>query len=313
MTDTSMQKDGHQEEVTEKEKTGYLSIDNLKNRLEYVKKLKEDGILKNEKHYRVAEETGKYFLIKSGAELIATAFNLRSDFEIQTSIEQPQKSRYITSENGIKTHIKGYWSYTVKSILYHKRTNENWGSCLGACNSGDKGYEMANQNTIIRMAGKRAFVGSIIIAAGCSNLFIIDEEVIEKLKNNDKIRKKSKFGTKNKPVFCKACKTKHILRGDKIIFSSDHNAFIAEKCIKSDPRMKNLTKYTKDELLKMIIKKEISLLKDVAQEDHMKIINRERKRAVNNGLLELIKMEKNLYDNLIKYYISLVDKIRIEV
>ena len=168
---------GYPKGVTEEEKLSVLTPEHLKMMLSVVKEMLDTGVLVDGRDYMTSEHSGNRHLLKPGAEKIRIAFNLHDDQLLQDKTELPNKVFVYNKHK----RAKGYFSYIMKSTLFHKRTGEIFGSCLGACNSHEGGYEIAASNTILKVSGKRASIGSVINATGCSDLFVIDDSFIHLL------------------------------------------------------------------------------------------------------------------------------------
>ena len=302
---------GYLEDVTEEEKLTVLTPEHLQMMLSYVKEMLESKILRDGVDYMTSSESGNRHLMKPGAEKIRIAFNLYDDQTPQDKTELPNKS-FQYNHNHVKKRAKGFYSYTVKSVMIHKRTGEIFGSCLGSCNSQESGYEVVSPNTILKVAGKRATIGATINASGCSDLFAIDELVIkgnntEKKKQPGRV--KSKHGTKSNPWFCKVCKLKHITTDTWLVESYKHNGLVAEKCLKPDPNYEKYMKYTHKEILKKVTSIETDIHGDITVPDFKNHIMHDRKVAVNHLVLDLTKLEKNKKENLVRYLLVLMDKL----
>lgn len=133
--------------------------------------------------YGIIPGTPKNCLYKPGAEKLNKVFGLGARF-IQTDKEVDRRDNYA--------------SYTYKCEVYHLKTGKVIAECEGICNSHEKKYkeraiyEWQNkkkikvgveptpiadiQNTLMKMAQKRAMVGATILATGASDFFTQDIE-----------------------------------------------------------------------------------------------------------------------------------------
>lgn len=133
--------------------------------------------------YGIIPGTEKPSLYKPGAEKLKMLFGLGAR-AILVSKDLDRKENYLAYE------------YRVEA--YHLKTDRVIADCTGVCNSQEKKYATRNtykwenrkkiktgteptpvsdvQNTISKMAQKRAFVGAIILATGASDFFTQDME-----------------------------------------------------------------------------------------------------------------------------------------
>lgn len=136
--------------------------------------------------YGVIPGTDKPTLLKPGAEKLKMLFNLQVFVEV--------------SRREFDLHAN-FASYTAKARVFHIPTNNFIAECEGTCNSQEKKYRERNvyewikhedgtktkelvatepthigdlDNTLNKMAQKRAFVGAIIAATGASDFFLQD-------------------------------------------------------------------------------------------------------------------------------------------
>ncbi|MGL6348445.1 MAG: hypothetical protein ACRC2U_01040 [Aeromonas sp.] len=101
----------------------------------------------------------KPILFKSGAEKLTTLFNL---------------STGVTLLKDHEDWDKGVFAYTYKAVV-RDRLNRVLSECVGACNSKERKYlkqdAFSIQNTLHKMAQKRALVGAVLLATNASALF----------------------------------------------------------------------------------------------------------------------------------------------
>jgi hypothetical protein len=127
-------------------------------------------ILKDGHHYAnlakitgLASYSGKKVLLKAGAEAICNVFKFTPQFE------------YTREE------VKGtpHYKYLVKSALY-AIDGTRLGEGVGLCSSQEKKYNRPNpadiENTVLKMAKKRALVDVVIATVACSDILTQDLE-----------------------------------------------------------------------------------------------------------------------------------------
>lgn len=113
--------------------------------------------------YGIVPGSSKPTLLKPGAEKILMMMGLRSEFEIVDSTRD--------FENG-------FFQYQVRCKLYKLDTLITEG--LGACNTREKRYKNQDpyslDNTVLKMAKKRALVDAVLLVASLSDIFTQDLE-----------------------------------------------------------------------------------------------------------------------------------------
>ncbi|MEN0060014.1 MAG: hypothetical protein AAGB31_14330 [Bdellovibrio sp.] len=141
------------------------------------------GQLMKDVDFGIIKGTPKNSLYKPGAEKLNRLFGLGARF-FQTDKEIDR--------------VGNYASYTYKCEVYHLKSGQVIAECEGVCTSHEKKYksraiyEWVNkekkktgeemtpiadiQNTLMKMAQKRAFVGATILAVGASDFFTQDLE-----------------------------------------------------------------------------------------------------------------------------------------
>lgn len=129
--------------------------------------------------FGVMPGTSKPTLLKPGAEKILMMMGLRSEFEIVDSTRD--------FENG-------FFQYQVRCKLYKGDTLITEG--LGACNTREKKYRNQDaftlDNTVLKMAKKRALVDATLLVASLSDIFTQDLEDMD-LEGNTVINAKMTF------------------------------------------------------------------------------------------------------------------------
>lgn len=300
----SLMRTGYPADVTKEEKLTVLTPEHAEIIINTVKNMVEDGELIADRDYRTASDTGKRYLLYTGAQRIAARINFADDQTIINKTENPP----LKTHGNSKKKNNGYWSYDVKSKIYHRFTNEILDTCLGSCNSSEKGLGEFNSNYILKMAGKRAYIGAVIKAAKCANLFDIDINLPE-----EKLKKiKATNGTINAPRFCPSCKTHHIIKGMWLIESVEHNKYVAEVCTKLNKNHEELMMFSDKDLLSKILSAEEIIFGNIKIPECKAEIMKQRKMSVSNKVLSLTKLESKLNkkENLVRYLLLLTDKVK---
>lgn len=128
------------------------------------------AVMKVNEHYGIIPGTGgKPTLLKPGAEKLCLTFRLDPQYEVVQPTEE-----------------KDFIAYTVKCTLYHIPSGQRIASGVGACNSREKKYAFKrgepvanpweNQNTLMKMAAKRALVAAVLNGTAASDIFTQDLE-----------------------------------------------------------------------------------------------------------------------------------------
>lgn len=129
----------------------------------------------------------KKFLFKPGAERLCKAFGCTAHYEVIASevnydIETKVKTKY--GEN----NAKGRFSYTIRCSL--KTADDRViGDGIGLASTTEKKYSYApcdNNNTVIKMAQKRALIASVLNAFGLSDRFSQDEDTVNNEESSEK-------------------------------------------------------------------------------------------------------------------------------
>lgn len=134
--------------------------------------------LKEDRDYGLIPGVKKPSLLKPGAERINTAYGVMPRFSILTQEVDHHavidwKKKY---ESGTSY---GLYAYTVRCELVNRSTGEIVADCIGACSSMESKYidrPRDSQNTVLKMAEKRAYVGATLLAYGLSDQFTQDVE-----------------------------------------------------------------------------------------------------------------------------------------
>lgn len=152
--------------------------------------------LKSGRDYGVIPGTKtKPVLYKAGAERLCQAFGVYVDFEVLTEevdhyVENSYTKRVKEWNNAYKGDKSfrwvedsvatsyGLYRYVVKAKLYSRSTGELLGTGIGACSSMESKYidrPLELENTILKMAEKRAMTAGIVIVFALSERFNPEE------------------------------------------------------------------------------------------------------------------------------------------
>jgi hypothetical protein len=161
-------------------------------------------------------KTPKNTLYKPGAEKLAIAFGLQS---IMTVVDQ------VEDWDGSDHDGEAFFYYRYKCELY--RGDLLVGTSEGSANSWEKKHRFRNKwengnktsvknpdpydlvNTILKMADKRAFVGSVLKAVGASEYFTQDIEDLPEFQQSENKATTTKTAP-SKPVVVQADAIKHV-------------------------------------------------------------------------------------------------------
>ena len=151
--------------------------------------------LKQNHDYGVIPGTPKPTLLKPGAEKIIMLMGLRSEFEIVDSTRDFEK---------------GFFQYQVKCKLYRGDTLITEG--LGAANTKERKYLKQDpytiDNTVLKIAKKRALVDAVLLVASLSEVFTQDLEDMDlkgnQLPQNEKQRQQQNLTPDSDAVISKA-------------------------------------------------------------------------------------------------------------
>lgn len=141
-----------------------LSADDVIGQVKLIQKVL-DGVMQENVHYGKIPGCGpKPTLLKAGAEKLCLTFRLAPQF-----VELPGSSE-----------TDSYVCYKIKCDLVHIPTGDFRGSGLGVCNSKERKYRSSSpldiQNTIYKMACKRALVAAVLVSTAASDIFTQDLE-----------------------------------------------------------------------------------------------------------------------------------------
>lgn len=139
--------------------------------------------------YGVIPGTDKPTLLKPGAEKILMMMGLRSEFEIVDSTRDFEK---------------GFFQYQVRCKLLRGDTVITEG--LGACNTREKKYLKMDpytmDNTVLKMAKKRALIDAALLVASLSDVFTQDLEDMDLA--GEKVTERKKYVTDQDGTISKA-------------------------------------------------------------------------------------------------------------
>lgn len=198
--------------------------------------------------YGILPGTEKPTLLKPGAEKILMMMGLRSEFEIVDSTRDWEN---------------GFFQYQVRCKLYKNDTLITEG--LGSANTRESRYVKGNpftlDNTILKMAKKRALVDATLLVASLSDIFTQDMEDIDL--NGTSVQDSVKQGrqaidngatistAQAKRMFAIAKGNEQLLRGVLSAFGYQHSADVKkidyEKiCDEIEAAVKELSDVTAD-------------------------------------------------------------------
>ncbi len=147
------------------ENTDIQAVQGTMDKISQFQKIVQSSLTQNH-DFGVIPGTPKPTLLKPGAEKIAMLMGLRSEFEIVDSTRDWEK---------------GFFQYQVKAKLLKDEVCITEG--LGACNNKEKKYLKLDpfglDNTILKMAKKRALVDAALMVGSLSNIFTQDLEDID--------------------------------------------------------------------------------------------------------------------------------------
>lgn len=151
--------------------------------------------LKQNHDYGIIPGTPKPTLLKPGAEKILMLMGLRSEFEIVDSTRDFEK---------------GFFQYQVRCKLYRGDTLITEG--LGAANTKERKYLKQDpytiDNTVLKIAKKRALIDAVLLVASLSEVFTQDIEDMDlkgnQLPKNEKQRQQQNLTPDSDAVISKA-------------------------------------------------------------------------------------------------------------
>jgi len=151
--------------------------------------------LKEGRDYGKIPGVDKPSLLKPGAERLNLAFGCAVRFRLVTSevehdrpvpwrktkaiYEGPKGNRRKTGEEVTEGASVGLYRYVFEAEIVHRESGQVVASCVASCSSMESKYidrPRDSENTIIKMAEKRALVGATLLAYGLSEQFTQDVE-----------------------------------------------------------------------------------------------------------------------------------------
>lgn len=121
--------------------------------------------------------TDKDCLLKAGAEKIAAAFGARAQYDIVESDTEHDRQNVYPDRQGNLRKSLGFYRYIVKCTL--KAGDRVHGEGIGSCSTMESRYisrPRDSENTVLKMAKKRALVAAVLGAYALSNRFTQDME-----------------------------------------------------------------------------------------------------------------------------------------
>lgn len=168
---------------------------------EEVRALIADALMEGRDYGKIPGTGDKPTLLKPGAERVTMAFGCYSRFrvaekEVDHDREVPWVKRKKKWENGRQTgeweetrgSSIGLYRYVVECEIVHRESESVVGSCIAVCSSMEAKYvdrPRESENTVLKMAEKRAHVGAVLNAFGLSEQFTQDIEENPELYRRD--------------------------------------------------------------------------------------------------------------------------------
>lgn len=138
-------------------------------------------VLQEGRDYGLIPGTQKKTLWKPGAERICDAFALRSRFSIvEREIDHDRVIEWKKRKKRNNTWVEesgtsiGLYRYVVKCELIHRATGIVVGEAIGVASTLESRYvdrPRELENTVLKMAEKRAHVGAVLLVLGLSEMF----------------------------------------------------------------------------------------------------------------------------------------------
>lgn len=159
--------------------------------------------LQKGRDYGTIKGTDKPTLYKAGAERVALAFGCFAQFRtLESEVDHDREVKYLKRSKNWNNKFKGdksfsgwreeagislgLYRYVVECQIVHRETGEVVGSFMGSCSSLESKYidrPRDVENTIIKMAEKRALVGAALTTFGLSDQFTQDVEDLDDNRN----------------------------------------------------------------------------------------------------------------------------------
>jgi len=143
--------------------------------------------------YGLIPGTKNEYLMKPGAEKLCADYNISPRFEVvETEVDHDRENTWVKPNKKTgspETHRSfGLYRYVMKCELF-SRGNAFLGEGIGSCSSTESKYISRPrdvENTILKMAKKRAFVDAVLTVFGLSGKFTQDVDDDEKEETDDK-------------------------------------------------------------------------------------------------------------------------------
>jgi hypothetical protein len=144
------------------QETSVPSVGQLLNQVDVIRDAMDRAMDKGV-HYGTIPGTPKPTLLKPGAEKLCKLFHLRPHYEEIGSVHRDQLI-----------------GYRYRCVLTHFPTGFEIAEGLGSCNSREKKYRGKDSwdidNTIVKMAAKRALVAAVLVGTAASDIFTASAE-----------------------------------------------------------------------------------------------------------------------------------------
>lgn len=150
-----------------------FTIDDIKNQVVLIQNIMQAVMIKDE-HYGIIPGCKKPSLYKPGAEKLLLTFRLNPDYQ---TIESKKDKDFIY--------------YQIKCTLKHINSGKEIASGMGSCNSREAKFKHSDcwtmDNTLLKMACKRALVAAVLNGTAASDIFTQDvEDIQEHVNGNSK-------------------------------------------------------------------------------------------------------------------------------
>ena len=121
---------------------------------------------------------GKATLFKPGAERVNAAFGAAATFKVvEREVDHDRPNEY--EKRGQKLTSLGLYRYVVNCTLVQRETGMPLGEGIGVCSTMESKYigrPRDVENTVLKMAEKRALIAATLVAYGLSDQFTQDAE-----------------------------------------------------------------------------------------------------------------------------------------
>lgn len=172
--------------------------------------------LEKDRDYGIIPGTKKGTLYKAGAERLNAAFGAAATFEVvEAEIDHDRHIQWTKRKKDKETEVwtevsgesRGLYRYVVCCELVSRATGEVIAQGVGACSTLESKYvdrPRDTENTIVKMAQKRALVAATLIAYGLSDQFAdIDDDGGSS--GDSKSKRAPKAGPKTSAPSCPKC------------------------------------------------------------------------------------------------------------